>query len=244
VPDPNPFDLHFSDQITFFLTKLNVPTETWDQLQGQIHDHAFTVAGAMDAQLLNDLREIVDDAIRNGTTLDEFRAGFDALVERNGWTGWTGEGTEAGKAWRTRVIYETNLRTSYAAGRWAQIQQTKTTRPYLQYRHADGEMYPRPIHVGWDGLILPVDDPWWETHYPPSGFGCRCKVFSLSDRDLERLGRTVDEAPKSMIDPATGLPEGVDAGWGYAPGRGGWEPDVSKWPPEFVKALDDWLANQ
>ena len=27
-----------------------------------------------------------------------------------------------GRNWRTRVIFETNLRTSYAAGRWQQLQ--------------------------------------------------------------------------------------------------------------------------
>ena len=27
-----------------------------------------------------------------------------ALVEKNGWHGWTGEGTAKGEAWRTRVL--------------------------------------------------------------------------------------------------------------------------------------------
>ena len=37
--------------------------------------------------------------------------------------GWTGQGTKAGEAWRTRVIYDTNLFTSYSTGRTRQMTQ-------------------------------------------------------------------------------------------------------------------------
>ena len=32
----------------------------------------------------------------------------------------------------------------------------------------------RPQHLEWDGLVLPVDHPFWKTHAPPNGWGCRC----------------------------------------------------------------------
>ena len=32
----------------------------------------------------------------------------------------------------------------------------------------------RPEHRAWHGLILPIDHPLWDTHYPPNGWGCRC----------------------------------------------------------------------
>ena len=112
--------LSFAEQIAFFRQKVNIGTARWDDLLGAAHDRAFVVAGAAKADLLADLRAAVTKAIEQGTTLATFRQDFDALVARHGWTGWTGEGTAAGRAWRTRVIYETNLRASYAAGRWAQ----------------------------------------------------------------------------------------------------------------------------
>lgn len=81
----------------------------------------------MKADLLDDLRRAVSPLQR--TTLELFRKDFNAIVAKNGWHGWTGEGTKAGEAWRTKVIFETNVRTSHAAGRDKQVH-----RP----RHAQG----------------------------------------------------------------------------------------------------------
>ena len=124
------------------------------------------VAGAYKADLLSDFRDAVDKAIAQGTTLEEFRKDFDATVARHGWSY---NGT---RNWRSEVIYNTNIRTSYAAGRWEQLQDpdVKAFYGYLVYRHGDSRV-PRPQHLAWNGLTLPADDPWWKTHYPPNGWG-------------------------------------------------------------------------
>ena len=95
-----------------------------------------------------------------------------------------------GRDWRTRVIYETNLRSSYAAGRYRQMKDVAERRPYWRYRHSDVSENPREEHLGWDGLVLRHDDPWWDTHYPANGWGCKCFVETLADRDLRRLGKS------------------------------------------------------
>lgn len=75
-----------------------------------------------------------------------------------------------------------------------------------------------------------MDDPWWQTHYPPNGWFCHCTVQSLSERDLDRYGFTVaDSAPASrmvahVINTSNGLrrvmvPEGIDPGFAYRPGE-------------------------
>ena len=142
----------FQAQVDFFRRKLNIGTAGWTDIwQGQ-HDHAFMVAGAMKADLLADLRQAVDKAIRQGTTLEEFRKDFDAIVGKHGW------GYNGGRNWRTRVIYETNLRSSYQAGRYQQMKAIAKRRPYWQYKHSNFVKDPRPEHLSWDGLILKHDD--------------------------------------------------------------------------------------
>jgi SPP1 gp7 family putative phage head morphogenesis protein len=223
--------LPFAEALGYLKAKLNLPTQRWDDLLGAAHDRAFVVAGAMQADLLADLHAAVNKVREQGSTLAEFKKEFEKIVTERGWTGWTGEGSKAGRAWRARVIYETNLQTSTAAGRYQQMQAIASRRPYWRYRHNDAVTNPRPEHVAWDGKVLRADDPWWSTHYPPCGFGCRCFVESLSERDVERLGLeptkgedmpfngTVERVSTKTGEVIT-LPQGVDKGWDYAPGAG------------------------
>ena len=239
--------LPFAEAIEFFRHKLNLPTQRWDDLLGAAHDRAFVVAGAMQADLLSDLREAVDQAIAQGTTLETFRKDFKKIVAERGWTGWTGEGTKAGEAWRTRVIYDTNLFTSYSAGRTRQMKEVANLRPYWRYRHSPASVEPRPQHVAWDGIILRHDDPWWSAHTPPGGFGCKCYIETLAERDLKKGDLTVtDQAkiPFNDTDPKTGRPQGIDKGWDYQPGAGVDTPlrqlvsdKLIKYPPAITKAL-------
>ena len=66
----------FQDQLDFFRSKLNLPTERWDDIMRAAHDRAFIVAGAAKADLLQDLRRSVDDAIAKGISIGEFRRQF------------------------------------------------------------------------------------------------------------------------------------------------------------------------
>lgn len=211
----------FDQQVAAFRARLGelVPTERWDDIERQAHDRAFMVAGAQKADLLADLAAAVDKAISEGTGIEAFRKDFRAIVERNGWHGWTGEGTAAGEAWRTRTIYKTNMLVSYAAGRHAQLRQGGF--PYWVYRHSGAE-HPRLDHLSWNGLVLEADHPFWDEHYPPNGWGCGCKVRGArTRRGSRRLGGDPDKALPDgwdAIDPKTGAPKGVGKGWDYAPG--------------------------
>jgi uncharacterized protein with gpF-like domain len=218
----DPKSLPFDEAIDFLRKKVSLPTERWTDLWEGQHARAFSVAGAARDDLLADLREAVKKAVAKGTTLAEFQKDFDALVQKSGWS------YKGSRGWRTRVIYETNLRTSYQAGRYKQMTDPEVMqrRPYWQYVHGDSKN-PRPEHLAWDGLVLPADDPWWETHYPPNGWGCKCKVLTLSPRELKKLGKDEpDSAPDNgsrLVEvPGRGLervPNGIDPGWAYNVGE-------------------------
>lgn len=223
--------LPFDEQIQFFRDKVDLPTRSWTDLWQSQHDHGFVVAGAMKRDLVADLRGAVDKAIADGTTLQQFRKDFREIVRRHGWTGWAGEGSRAGEAWRARVIYDTNLRQSYHAGRYAQMKAVSNRRPYWRYRHSSASEDPREQHLAWDGLVLRHDDPWWDTHAPQNGWGCKCYIETLAERDLRRMGRSgPDQAPpiewREVTVGANGpaprtvqVPEGIDPGFAYQPGR-------------------------
>lgn len=220
MPDPRLqaiFKQPFAEQVAFFRQKLGnlVPTARWDDLWKGQHDRGFMVAGAMKADLLADLASAVDAAIAQGKSIEWFRKNFDAIVERHGWA-YKGE-----RNWRTKVIYQTNISTSYAAGRLAQLKEGGFKR--WMYKHSDSVLHPRPHHVALDGLILPADHPFWRTHFPPNGWGCKCRVVGVaSDKTARALGGDPDKqlpAGWDDIDAKTGEPVGIDKGWGYQPGE-------------------------
>lgn len=212
----------FNEQVAFFRRKLGnlVPTARWDDLQKSAHDQGFMVAGAVKADLLSDLAAAVERANTEGVSLDTFRKDFRAIVAKNGWTGWTGENSAAGQAWRTRIIYRTNTKTAYHAGRLAQLREGNFD--LWVYRHNDSVAHPRPLHQSWNGITQPPNSPWWRTHYTPNGWGCECyAVGARTPAAARRVGGDPDKPlPEGWdtIDPKTGEPQGIDKGWGYMPG--------------------------
>ena len=237
------FGTPFAEQIAFLRAKLNLPTERWDDITRAAHDRAFIVAGAAKADLLTDLRGAVDQAVQGGS-LGQFRKDFDRIVATRGWTGWTGEGSAAGVAWRTKVIYQTNLLTSHAAGRYRQLTDPDTldSHPYWQYVHSDSVLHPRPLHQSWDGLTLRHDHPFWAEHFPPNGWGCRCRIRARARPPAGAA--TEPPAGWDAPDPKTGAPVGIDKGFDYAPGASADVPlrqmvqdKLITYPPAISKAL-------
>ena len=210
--------VQFSQAIAYYRQKLNMPSATWREVWAEAHNRAFMVAGAMSDDLLNDLRGAVDDAIARGVSLGKFQKEFASIAAKHGWD-YTGN-----EAWRARVIYDTNMRQSYNAGREAQMEAAKARRPYGIYLHGDS-LHPREQHLKWHNMVLPLDDPWWQTHSPSNGYGCQCKKMSASEADLKRYGLTVSASPKvelrDYIYKATGevkqIPKGIDPGFEYRP---------------------------
>ena len=229
--------LPFREQNEFLRRKLNLPTESWTDIYTREHDYAFVVAGANRDALVADFRQAVEKAITGGASLEEFRREFDAIVARHGWS------YNGGRNWRSRVIYETNLRSSYMAGRYEQLMAVREERPYWQYIHSDAVEHPREEHEAWNGMILHWSDPWWQYHFPINAWGCQCSVRALSQRDLERMGKTgPDTAPPIVMEQriigqrspngprVVEVPKGIDPGFEYVPGQSRLNSQI---PPEL-----------
>ncbi|EHN77122.1 SPP1 gp7, partial [Streptomyces coelicoflavus ZG0656] len=151
----------------------------------------------------------------------------------------TGVAAEAqlGSPRRLRTIYDVNMRMAHAAGRWQRIEAAKATLPYLVYTAVlDGVT--RPQHAAWGGrggvrIILPVDHPFWRTHYPPNGWHCRCTVLQMSAAMIQARGWSVTTEEelqatdwtktRPWLNGRTGrtevVPIGIDPGFAYNVGQ-------------------------
>ncbi len=212
----------FKEAIDFFQGKVRVPTRAYTDLMGAAHSKGFVVAGATKDELLADFQETIGRCIRDGLTLEDFRKDFDRIVAAHGWS------YKGSRGWRTRTIFETNIRTSYMVGKWQQAQETKRMRPYGRYIHTSVR-HPRLDHQAWHGKVVPLDDPWWSFRWPPNGWGCKCGVETVSERELQREGWEVWNPPPDttkMVPVKTpdGIIEvetvdGVDPSFAYNPGK-------------------------
>lgn len=252
--DVEAIDLPFEEAIAFFRQKARVPTEHWTDVWRIAHAQGFMVAGAATDELLDDFQQSLRKALEQGTTLQTFRSDFDAIVEKHGWS-YTGT-----PGWRSSIIYDTNLSTAYSAGRYAQLTEPETLEafPYWTYLHGDSQR-PRPQHLAWNGLTLRADDPFWNSHYPPNGWRCSCRVAPTSEAELGRMGKSgPDAAPpivmRNWTNPHTGavhqVPIGIDPGFDYNVGKawkdGGrglrvrspdWRPEGDDPPVQALHAL-------
>lgn len=216
----------FRKAIAFFQEKQPLPSQASMDLVHAMHDRAFVIAGVTRQDVISDVQGLVLKALKEGTPLAQFQKDFERAIQGK----WD---PSQGTAWRSRVIYETNIRTAYAAGRYKQLLSMRDTHPYWTYHHGDARR-PRPLHLAWNGLTLRWNDPWWQTHFTPNGWGCTCYITGSDKVDLEAMGKEgPDAAPPERIrevrfgDRTIRVPEGVDPGWGYAPGE-----NLSKWSVE------------
>ena len=209
----------------------------WQDVWQEEHAYAFTVAKAMRNDILQDIRSAVDEAITTGVPFKEFSKNLTPTLADKGWWGrkkmtdpLTGETklVQLGSPRRLSTIYHTNLRSAYAAGHWQRIQRVKKTRPYIRYV-AILDSNTRDQHRTWHDIVLPVDHPFWQQFYPPNGWGCRCKVQQLSERDMQRRGLSITpdgDLPserRTFVNKRTGevtrVPTGISPGFAFNIGQ-------------------------
>ena len=232
---------------SYFAAKGDQPSFAFQDVYAEEHALAFTVAKAVDAELRGAFRRTIGTAIGESQSFETWRKEIGQELTRLGWakprivSDPTGRDPDKlvdfSSRRRLETIFWSNMRSARAAGQWQRIQKSKRALPYLLYvRSASAE--PRPEHLAWVGIILPVDDPFWATHFPPNGWGCKCSVRQITRREAERLlGSTPDPEDENAIrytsDPAdfgmreyrnrrTGevreVPVGIDPGWETNPG--------------------------
>lgn len=211
---------------------------------GTEHAHAVTVAKATELSLVTTFRDSISKAIKAGQGFETWREEIRAELAAQGWAGPRMVSDPSGvdpdrmvdfsRSNRLRTIFWGNMASARSAGQWERAQRTKAAMPFLLYVRTTSAD-PRPEHLGWVGIILPVDDPFWATHFPPNGWLCHCSVRQVSRREKETLIATKRSDGVYYTDTAspvvmrdwrnrrTGeisrIPDGIDPGWHGNPGR-------------------------
>lgn len=209
------------------------PGFSWEDVEPEEHAVAFTVAKAMELDLLEAMKAEVQSALDNGLPFEAFQKSWRSNPKLAEWWGkremtdpLTGETklVQLGSPRRLRTIYNANIRSARAAGQWERIQRTKGAFPFLEYRTGPSENH-RPHHLAKAGTILPVDSSFWDEWMPPNGWGCKCWVRQVTKAEAARRGVSTEPAVDQTVveNRRTGevqiVPQGIDPGWQRNPGR-------------------------
>jgi SPP1 gp7 family putative phage head morphogenesis protein len=175
-----------------------LPDDYYSSRLGIARAQAFSVAGLASIDQLEAVKTALDNYLIQGKPFGNFVNDVkDGIIP-----------IDLPKS-RLDNIFRTNIQGAYNAGRYAAQQDFKDSRPYLMY-DAINDSRTRPSHRAMDNIIKPIDDPFWDTHYPPNGYRCRCHVRSLSVEQAEKKGGS------TLNVPANAKP---DAGWDYNGGK-------------------------
>lgn len=256
------------EAVAYLASKGFAITWDWEELWQEAQAQAFTVAKVTRLDILQDIRDAVETALKEGQTLAWFTKELTPVLQAKGWWGKqevtdeaTGEISQVqlGSPYRLKTIYRTNIQTAYMAGRFQEQLANADDRPFWQYvAILDGRT--RPSHRAMNGKVFRYDDPIWQYFYPPNGWGCRCRVKALSGSNLERRGllaessagmldmgkvslRSGEERVMAMFratDPDTGkiITVTPDVGWSYNPGAAAWTPDKSRYTGSLAQLAD------
>ncbi len=238
------FNLPPEKAVEYFESKGFRITFDWRDMVREAHTKAFTVAGVTKAEVLEDIKKALLEAEKEGLSYGQFKSLIIPTLQKRGWYGrkevtrpdGSIKKVDLSMPWRLKTIFNTNMRTSMMAGRYKQMMDAVRTRPYWKYLAVE-DSRTRESHKVLSGKIFRYDDPIWNTHFPPNGWGCRCRVLSISKDEFEKKGYHLSDG-KTARQLAPIPPE-----WAYNPGKKDWKPDTGKYDKNIQEKLDNELNN-
>lgn len=214
-PDP----LQPEEALAWFRARLPLPDPEFRALREEARRRAFWVSGLAALDMVQEVMDALEAALREGTTFSDFQKALSERV-KSAW----GEGSRH----RLEAVFRTNLQLAYGAGRWKEAVSTRELRPYWGLSVVlDGRTSEvcRPLA----GVVLPADDPFWRTHIPPLHYNCRTVLVTYAREEGER--RAWREPPAHEPQPGFGRPPTEDE----------WSPDPKDYHPElwrtYLRAL-------
>lgn len=161
------FDVEPRQAIEYFRRKRVLTRQRFNRLTDEARTGAFTVAGVYRDDVLTAFKDEIEAALRDGTPQSEVIARFREILR--------GAGHRDLGASHLETVFRTNMQVAYGVGRRRALAEVVDDFPYWRYRAVLDDRT-RPTHRALDGLILPADHPFWQDHFPPWEWNCRCTI--------------------------------------------------------------------
>lgn len=153
----------------------------------------FRFSGAKNHAMLLELN---DNLSKNGrlSTWDEFRTAALKLNSRYNQN-------------YLQAEWQTARQPGLHAQNWQEYQRNKERYPNLRYRTQEDDRV-REEHDRLRDIVKPVDDPFWDSYYPPNGWRCRCYTVQTAAKSTaeDKMPRITDKdvKPEFKVNPGKG----------------------------------------
>lgn len=175
------FEMVPEKALEFLFGKTSAIYASFKDVSADVFRLVFTVAGVMQMDALVAIRRLVERAIAEGQSFEEFQKAMsadgliNAVLPRS----------------RFETIYRTNLQSAFMAARYREQVRLGERKPYWKFvAVADGSTTAGCRDL--DGKVFRFDDGFWSNNYPPRHFRCRSRVVAMNDRELARYGGEVE----------------------------------------------------
>lgn len=173
----------FEEAAAWFLRRLPLTPGEFLKLCVRWRREAFTITGVAQVRVIEDTMGLIDRAMSDGTGYRAFMEAALPALE----AAWAGSVRDPG--FRTETIYRNAVQTAYNDGRRELMldPDVARARPFMMFDAVMDEATSE-ICTKLNGTVLPNDDPFWGSHWPPLHHRCRSAVRSLSRSQAERRG--------------------------------------------------------
>lgn len=205
------------DAIAYF-EKLGIkPSGNWKDTLKAIIENAFAIAGIKNMDILLEAKDIIDQAIKDGTDLKEFKKIIQEKLElRN---------------WHADLVVTQNVSNSYHAGTWTRQKSNESYLPLVVFylggraHHTEGCLY-----LANNKIAVRINDPGIAKLYPSRHFRCGTTSSTVDEQWCKDNGysiKKVSEIPSQYYN---------SPGFGFIPDIPVMDrTDFSKYPNQLLE---------
>jgi len=164
----------------FLSDKPAVSREVFDRLLPDLQARAITITGVESTNVVQAVRDRIAE-LPLGADWAEVK--HDIAEQISPWLDQTDGGSDRAER-RAELLLRNHGYQAYAATKEQVMLRQRAAFPYAQYQSA-GDSKVRPTHAALDGIIMPADSPFWDSHTPPWEWGCRCHKVFLTENDVK-----------------------------------------------------------
>lgn len=192
APTPN------EEAIDFIKSKPALSRQAFDKLLPELKALSFTISGVQAADVLQRARDLVA-TLPAGGDWKEIKKGLVHEISPYFVDETADEETRAKQLQaanrRAELLIRTHGQQAYAAAQYAMLDEQRELFPFWQYLTL-GDNHVRDTHAALDGVVIPANHEFWQTHFPPWEWGCRCQCVPLTEGDVAAMKAADKDKPK------------------------------------------------